>query len=108
MTFRARPTTRTSRRSGHESDARRNLYFNIGFGAVVVLAVLLLVGAGAASWYDEHLAPVARVNGETITKDAFRDRVAVDTFRLDNLESQTREKVNAGRMSAAQGQQLLN
>ena len=108
MTFRARPTTRTGRRSGHESDARRNLYFNIGFGAVVVLAVLLLVGAGAASWYDEHLAPVARVNGETITKDAFRDRVAVDTFRLDTLESQTREKVNAGRMSAAQGQQLLN
>jgi parvulin-like peptidyl-prolyl isomerase len=108
MTFRARPTTRTGRRSGHESDARRNLYFNLGFGAVVVIAVLLLVGAGAASWYDEHLAPVAVVNGENITKDAFRDRVAVETFRLDTLESRTREKVNAGRMSASQGQQLLN
>ena len=108
MTFRARPTTRTGRRSGHESDARRNLYFNLGFGAVVVVAVLLLVGAGAASWYDEHLAPVAVVNGETITKDGFRDRVAVETFRLDTLEAQTREKVNAGRMSASQGQQYLN
>jgi parvulin-like peptidyl-prolyl isomerase len=108
MTFRARPTTRTGRRSGHESDARRNLYFNIGFGAVVVVAVLLLVGAGAASWYDEHLAPVALVNGETITKDAYRDRVAVETFRLDTLESRTREKVNEGRMSPSQGQQLLN
>ena len=36
MTFRARPTTRTGRRSGYESDHRRNLYFNIGFGAVIV------------------------------------------------------------------------
>jgi hypothetical protein len=59
MTFRARPTTRTGRRSGYESDHRRNLYFTIGFGSVVVVAILLLVGAGAASWYDEHLAPVA-------------------------------------------------
>lgn len=108
MTLRARPTTRTGRRSGHESDARRNLYFNLGFGAVVVVAVLLLVGAGAASWYDEHLAPVAIVNGETITKDAYRERVAVESFRLDTYESRTREKVNAGRMSASQGQQLLN
>ncbi len=108
MTFRARPTTRTGRRSGFESDSRRNLYFNIGFGAVVVLAVLLLVGAAGASWYDEHLAPVARVNGEAITKDALRTRISLETFRLDTLESRTREKANAGRMSAAQGQQLLN
>jgi parvulin-like peptidyl-prolyl isomerase len=108
MTFRARPTTRTGRRSGYESDHRRNLYFNIGFGIVVAVAVLLLVGAGAASWYDQHLAAVARVNGETITKDGLRNRVALETFRLDTLESRTREKVNAGRMSAAQGTQLLN
>jgi parvulin-like peptidyl-prolyl isomerase len=107
MTFRARPTTRTGRRSGHESDARRNLYFNIGFGVVVVAAILLLVGAGAASWYDEHMAAVAVVNGESITKDALRERLAVETFRLDLLESRTREKVNAGKMSPSQGQQLL-
>lgn len=106
MTFRAKPTTR-GRRSGHESDARRNLYFNLGFGAVVVAAVLLLVGAAAASWYDEHLAPVARVNGETMTKDGLRDRIAIETFRLDTLESRTREKAAAGRMSPAQAQQYL-
>ena len=107
MTFRARPTTRTGRRSGYESDHRRNLYFTFGFGAVVVVAILLLVGAGAASWYDEHLTAVAVVNGETITKDAYTDRVAEETFRLDTLESRTREKVNAGKMSPSQGQQLL-
>ena len=51
MTFRARPTTKptTRRRGTHAEDARRNLYFNIGFGLIVVVAVLLLVGAGAAT-----------------------------------------------------------
>jgi parvulin-like peptidyl-prolyl isomerase len=107
MTFRVRPTTRTGRRSGFESDARRNLLFSLGFGAVVAVAILLLVGAGAAGWYGEHLAPVAMVNGESITKDALRERVAVETFRFDLLESRTREKVNAGKMSPSQGQQLL-
>jgi parvulin-like peptidyl-prolyl isomerase len=107
MTFRVRPTTRTGRRSGFESDARRNLYFNLGFGAAVVVAILLLAGAGAASWYGEHLAPVAVVNGESITKDALRERVAVEAFRLDVLDSRTREKVSAGKMAPSQGQQLL-
>lgn len=106
MTFRAKPTTR-GRRSGHESDARRNLAFNLGFGAVVVVALLLLVGAAAASWYDEHLAAVARVNGEAMTKDGLRGRVAIETFRLDTLEARTREKAAAGRMSPAQAQQFL-
>ncbi len=109
MTFRARPTTRTGRHSsGYESDHRRNLYFTIGFGAVVIVAVLLLVGAAAASWYNQHLAPVARVNGETITKDGLKDAVALQTFHLDVLESRTRDKANAGHVSPAQGQQMLD
>jgi parvulin-like peptidyl-prolyl isomerase len=107
MTFRARPTTRTGRRSGYESDTRRNLYFNLGFGAVVVVAIVLLVGAAAASWYGEHLAAVAAVNGETITKDGLRERVAIETFRLDELDTRTRDKANAGKMSPSQAQQLI-
>jgi parvulin-like peptidyl-prolyl isomerase len=108
MTFRARPTTRAGRRRGLDSDARRNLIFNLGFGGVVVVAILLLVGAAAAAWYGEHLAPVAVVNGETITRDGLRHRAAIEMFRLDTLESRTRDKVAAGRMPPAQGQQLIN
>ena len=48
------------------------------------------------------------MNGETITKDALADRIAEETFRLDTLESRTREKISAGRMSPSQGQQYLN
>ena len=107
MTFRARPTTRTGRRSGYESDHRRNLYFTLGFGGVVVVALLLLAGAAAASWYGEHMAPVAVVNGETITKDAYSERIAVETFRLDELERQTRAKANAGHIPPSQAEQYL-
>jgi len=109
MTFRARPTTKptTRRRGSHESDARRNLYFNLGFGLIVVVALLLLVGAGAASWIGEHLTPVAKVNGVSITKDQLNERIRIEGFRLDDAESRTRESVQANRMSAAQGQQVL-
>ena len=109
MTFRARPTTKptTRRRGSHADDGRRNLYMNIGFGLIVVVAVLLLVGAGAASWIGDHLAPVARVNGASITKDQLRDRVKIETFRLNDLESRTREAVQANHISAAQGQQVI-
>jgi len=80
---------------------------NIGFGLIVVVAVLLLVGAGAASWIGDHLAPVARVNGVTITKDQLRARVAIETFKLDDAESRTREAVQANHISASQGQQVI-
>ncbi len=109
MTFRARPTTKptTRRRGSHADDGRRNLYMNIGFGLIVVVAVVLLVGAGAASWIGDHLAPVAKVNGASITKDQLRERVKIETFRLDDAESRTREAVQAGHLSAAQGQQVI-
>jgi len=49
MTFRARPTTKptTRRRGTHAEDARRNLYFNLGFGLIVVVAILAARGSGA-------------------------------------------------------------
>jgi len=109
MTFRARPATKptTRRRGSHAEDARRNLYLNLGFGLIVVVAVALLVGAGAASWIGEHLAPVAKVNGVSITKDQLAERVKIETFQLDDAESRTREKVLANHMSGAQGQSVI-
>jgi parvulin-like peptidyl-prolyl isomerase len=109
MTFRARPTTKpTTRRRGSQADnARRNLYFNLGFGLIVLVAVLLLVGAGAASWIGQHWAAVATVNGVSITKDQLNDRVKIETFKLSDAESRTRASVQAGHISAAQGQQVL-
>ena len=109
MTFRARPTTKPTprRRGSHADDGHRNLYMNLGFGLIVVVAVLLLVGAGAATWIDQHLAPVAKVNGLSITKDQLGQREKIEAFKLSDAESRTREAVQANHMSAAQGQQVL-
>ena len=109
MTFRARPTTKptTRRRGTHAEDARRNLYFNLGFGLIVVVAILLLVGAGAATWIDEHWAAVATVNGVSITKDQLNDRIKIENFKLSDAESRTRQSVQENHISAAQGQQVL-
>ncbi len=47
MTFRAKPVVKRAHRPSWESQDRRNFYLNLGFGLVVVLAVvILLVAAG--------------------------------------------------------------
>ena len=46
------------------------MLLNIGFGLTIVAALLLLLIALGASWYNDHLAAAATVNGQTITKDA--------------------------------------
>ncbi|HET7725841.1 MAG TPA: peptidylprolyl isomerase [Candidatus Limnocylindrales bacterium] len=111
MSFRARPVSgRTRPTFGSDSPDRRNLFLNIGFGVVVVLSLLLLVLAWGLSWYNDHLAPAATVNGETITKDEFRARLEVDTFRLDLEGRRLRDRLQAGTIREtdyAQAQQII-
>ncbi len=108
MTLRSKPAVKRSHRPAHESDHRRTLLLNLGFSAVVVLAVLILGGAGFASWYGDHLAAVATVNGQSITKDDFRERARVDSYRLDYQETQIRSLMQAGKLSAASGNAAIN
>lgn len=112
MSFRARPVSgRTRSTFGSDSPDRRNLLLNIGFGVVVVLALLLLVLAWGLSWYNDHLAPAATVNGETITKDEFQARLEVDTFRLDLEGRRLRDRLQAGTIREtdyAEAQQLID
>jgi parvulin-like peptidyl-prolyl isomerase len=109
MTFRARPTTKPvpKRRAPHD-DSRRNLYMNLGFGAVVVLAVLLFAGAAFAGWYSDHFATLATVNGEKITRDQVAQRVKIETVRLTKWQDQITAKSKAGRMPASQAQTLIS
>jgi len=99
MTFRAKPAGR--RRPSWETDSRRNMYLNLGFGLVVLAAVLILAGAAAASWYGDHLEPVGSVNGTPITKDDFRARAEVEIFRLDTALSRIEDEFGAGRIDQA-------
>ncbi len=107
MTFRAKPVVKRTHRPSWETDTRRTLYLNIAFGAIVLLALLLLGGAAGASYYGDHLAPVAHVNGLAISKDDLAQRIAADTWRLDYAESQIRQQVNQGRLAQADADQRI-
>ena len=105
MTFRVRPVDRG--RTDREP-SRRNLYMNVGFGIAVVAAVLILVGVAATTWYNEHLAPAATINGQPITKDQFNERAAVEAFRLQQQGSRIQSELAAGRLTSAQAEARIS
>lgn len=102
MTFRAKPVVKRAHRPSWESRDRRNLYTNLGFGLVVVVAVLILAVAAGKTWYDQHLATLASVNGQAITKDEFNDRAAIELFRLQQAKDRIATETAAGRMTPEQ------
>ena len=105
MTFRVKPVDRA--RSDRDPN-RRTLYMNIGFGIAVVVAVLILVAVGVTTWYGAHLAPAASVAGQTITKDQFTDRAAVEQFRLQQAANRINADVAAGRLTNSAAQARLS
>lgn len=98
MTFRARQGS--NRSHSWDDRTRRSMLMNLGFGLTVAVALLLLAIAGAAAWYDSHLAAAATVNGQTITKDAFSKQQAVNAFRFDYKRRRVRTLLSAGHLWA--------
>ena len=107
MTFKAKPVVKRAQRPAWEGQDRRNFYLNIGFGLVVLAAVLILVIAGAVTWYSDHLSSVGSVDGESITKDEFRGRFEIETWRVDEAERRVRTAVVAGHLTEAEAQSQL-
>jgi len=103
MTFRAKPVVKRAHRPAWEAQDRRNFYLNVGFGLIVLLALLILGIAIGLSYYNDHLSSVGSVNGQSISKDELRDRVAIEGWRLDESERRVRTAVLAGHLTEAQG-----
>src|SRR3954452_4975671 len=103
MTFRAKPVVKRDHRPAWETQDRRNLYLNIGVGLIVVVALLILAIAAGLNYYNDHLASVGSVDGQSISKDQLRARVQVDTWRLDEADRRISPAGLAGRMPEAQG-----
>ncbi len=101
MTFRAKPVVKRTRPSWERND-RRTFLTNLGFGLVVVVAVLILIAAAALTWYDQHLAPVASVNGQTITKDDFVRRFEAESARFAIAIRRLDDEFIAGRLTESQ------
>ena len=102
MTFRARPVVKRTQKPNWESRDRRNFYLNLGFGLVVLAAVLILAIAVAINYYNEHLASVGSVDGQSITRDDFRQRGIIEQWRLDEAGRRIQTLLVAGRLTQAQ------
>jgi parvulin-like peptidyl-prolyl isomerase len=104
MTFRAKPVVKRAHRPAWEGQDRRNFYLNIAFGLIVLAAVIILAVAASLAWYNDHLAPVGSVDGQNITKDEYRDRVAIEAWRMDEAERRIRTAVQLGHLTDTEGQ----
>jgi parvulin-like peptidyl-prolyl isomerase len=78
MTFRARSAPRPTRRRVRRSDTRRAIYITLTFTLAIACAISLMGGVFIAGYISSHAAPIAAVNGEVISKDAVRDRAALN------------------------------
>ena len=107
MTLRARPVARRRGRAGWDSGDRRNSLINAGFFLAIGISVLILFGYAAWSWYDDHFGAAATVDGHVITKDDLRNRLKIETFRLDYISSRINTLMAKGRVSQSDGQQQL-
>ena len=105
MTFRAKPVVKRAQKPSWESRDRKNFYLNLGFGLVVAAAVLILAVAVALTYYNDHLASVGSVAGQSISKDELRDRVLIEQWRLSQVRSRIATQKAAGRLSEAQAEQ---
>jgi parvulin-like peptidyl-prolyl isomerase len=105
MTLRARPVARRRGRAGWDSGDRRNSLINAGFFLAIGISVLILVGYATWSWYDDHFGAAATVNGQVITKDDVRNRLKIESFRLEYIASRITTLQARGRISQADAQQ---
>jgi parvulin-like peptidyl-prolyl isomerase len=102
MTFRAKPVVKRTHRPAWEAQDRRNFYLNLGFGLIVILAVVILAIVAGLSYYNDHLASVGSVDGQSISKDELKDRMTVEAWRLDESDRRIQTAVLAGHLTQAQ------
>ena len=107
MTFRAKPVTTRKRRAHWENEERTQFWVTLGFLALIALALLVLGGAVAVGYYNEHFRTVASVNGTQINRDEWLQRQQVEKFRLSKAESRIREALSAGTIDSATAAQEL-
>ena len=107
MTFRAQPVKRRSRGSSTHDDQRQQLIVTLGFIVVIAVGVLMLGGVVLATYYGDHLAAVATIDGTAISKDQWNDRQVVDQYRYALLEQQITSAVNNGQLDQATADQEM-
>jgi len=87
MTLRARttkpPSIRTRFRRQFEGEERQQTAVTALFIALIGLVVLILLGVIALAWYNDNLRPLARVGSVEIGPQMFRNRIALEQWRIN-------------------------
>jgi parvulin-like peptidyl-prolyl isomerase len=99
MTFRTRTAPKPTRRRTRRSDTRRSVYITLSFSLAIAAALSLMGGVFVASYYQDHGVPIAAVSGEGISKDAVKDRTAVDLARFQRQLADYQMMRNQGRIT---------
>ena len=72
----------------------------VALTAAIVAVVVIGIGYG---YWDQHLKPVASVNGAGISKDEWADRARLEAFRLERQDRRVTQAIAAGTLTADQG-----
>jgi parvulin-like peptidyl-prolyl isomerase len=108
MTYRARPVAKRPRRVGWDSDERRTALINGGFVVAIIAAILILVGYAGWTYYSDHWGQAASVDGQTITRDDLRNRIAIEDFRIKYTESRVHDLLAQGKVSQSDATNQLS
>lgn len=68
----------------------------------VAIVAVVVIGVGYGYW-DQHLKPVASVNGASITKDQWADRARLESFRLERQDRRVTQDIASGLLTKAEG-----
>ena len=87
MTLRARTSKpdsyRTRFRRQFDGEDRQQAAVTALFVGLIALVVLILVGAIALAWYNDNLRPLAKVGSVEIGPQLFRNRIALEQWRIN-------------------------
>ena len=114
MTFRPRRqrrpgiTTRLGRL--FEGEERQQATLSFLFVGTIVVVILALVGAVGLAWYNDNLRPLASVGATEIKPQLIRDRVELESWRIQRDQDRVTEALQNGEIgestAAARAQAL--
>ncbi len=98
--------TGTAHRRPLDPEERFQRRVTLAFIALTVAIVaVVVIGVGYGYW-DQHLKPIASVDGAGISKDQWTDRASLEAFRLERQDRRVTQAIAAGTLTADQGTAL--
>lgn len=95
----------TTQRRPLDPEERFQRRVTIGFIALTVVAIVVVVVGLLWQYWDQHLRSIASVEGTSISIDQWRDRTNLEDFRLERQDRWVTEAAAAGELTAAQADQ---